>query len=192
VDEHPLLEAEGQKEPRDWSPDGRYILYLDREPKGLCRIGLTALPLFGERKPLTILEKTPRESPELRFSPDGRWLAFATNDTGRDEVFVTSFPTPSDKWQISTDGGVNPRWRGDGKELFYISLDGKLISVDIQGGKSFQAGAPKQLFETSLPSVIDFTYDVAADGQRFLMTLPPDTATRPLNLVVNRTSGLRR
>jgi Tol biopolymer transport system component len=193
--EHPLLEAEGQKLAADWTPDGRYVLFWDREPRGLRRVGLMALPLFGDRKPVTILERTAREDFSVRIAPDGRWIAFATDDSGRVEVYVTSFPNPVERWQLSTAGGTMPRWRKDGKELFYVSLDGKLMSVDIQGGKGFQAGIPKPLFEIAVPS--EFLhgygfYDVTADGQRFLMKLPADLSAPPLRLIASWTALLEK
>jgi Tol biopolymer transport system component len=191
--ERALLEGEGQRTAADWSPDGRFLLYWDRETGGQRRVGLSALPLSGERKPLTILERTTRQEFVARLSPDGRWLAYATDDTGRAEVFVTSFPAPAEKWQVSTDGGTMPRWRRDGRELFYVSLDGRLMSVDVPAGPTIRSGVPRLLFETLSPAMTatDF-YDVSSDGQRFLMTLPADQATRPLSVIVNWTAGLDR
>jgi Tol biopolymer transport system component len=191
--ERALLEGEGQRTAADWSPDGRFLLYWDRETGGQRRVGLSALPLSGERKPLTILERTTRQEFVARLSPDGRWLAYATDDTGRAEGFVTSFPAPAEKWQVSTDGGTMPRWRRDGRELFYVSLDGRLMSVDVPAGPTIRSGVPRLLFETLSPAMTatDF-YDVSSDGQRFLMTLPADQATRPLSVIVNWTAGLDR
>src|SRR5271154_1098687 len=118
VSEHPLLEAEGQKLVCDWSSDGRYLLYWEREPRGLGRFGLMALPMFGDRKPIVIMEPASREDFRAKFSPDGRWIAYATDEAGRSEVFVTSFPAATEKWQVSSAGGTMPYWRRDGRELF--------------------------------------------------------------------------
>jgi eukaryotic-like serine/threonine-protein kinase len=191
VTDHALIEAEGQKLASDWSPDGRYVLYWEREPRGLRRVGLMALPLFGDRKPIVVLEPTSREDFRAKFSPDGRWIAYASDEAGRSEVFVTSFPTPTDRRQISTAGGTMPHWRRDGRELFYVTLDGNLVSVPISVGKSVEAGVPRPLFETMAPGAAtsDF-YDVAADGQRFLLSLPADTSTPPLNVIVHWTVGV--
>jgi Tol biopolymer transport system component len=193
MNERPLLEAEGQKLAADWSPDGRYILYFDREPRGERRVGLSALPLFGDRKPLTVLERTHREDLAARFSPDGRWIAYAADDSGRSEVFVTDFPEATQRWQVSTEGGTQPRWRRDGRELFYTAPDGKIMSLEIGSGRTFQAGAPKALFETLPPWMAGFDfYDVASDGQKFLMNLPPNQSTPPLSLIVNWTAALKK
>ena len=193
INERPLLEAEGQKLAADWSPDGRYILYFDREPQGERRVGLSALPLFGDRKPLTVLERTRRQGVTARFSPDGNWIAYSVDDSGRDEVFVTDFPKSTERWQVSTQGGTQPNWRRDGRELFYAAPDGKLMSVEIGSGRTFQAGSPKALFETLPPWMAgpDF-YEFAADGQKLLMNLPPNQSTPPLSLIVNWTAALKK
>jgi dipeptidyl aminopeptidase/acylaminoacyl peptidase len=164
-----------------------------RQPGGLRQVGLLALPLSGDHKPLTILERTRRQDFTARLSPDGRWLAYGTDDSDRTEVFVTSFPAPTEKWQVSAEGVTMPRWRRDGRELLYVSLDGKLMGVDVEAGASFRGGVPKPLFESLPPAMVGAEfYDVAPDGQRFLMTLPADQATKPLNVIVNWTAGLDR
>jgi len=193
VDERPLLEAEGQKLANDWSPDGRYILYFDREPQGQRAIGLSALPLFGDRKPLTVVPRGRHNNIDARFSPDGSWIAYEIDDGGRPEIYVTDFPAAKARWQVSTEGGLQPRWRRDGRELFYVAPDGKLMSVAIEPGRSFQAGVPKLLFETLTPwSAGPSFYDIAADGQKFLMNLPPNQSAPPLSLIVNWTAALKR
>jgi Tol biopolymer transport system component len=156
-------------------------------------MGLSALPLFGDRKPLTVIGRAHRDDFAARFSPDGRWIAYAVDDSGRSEVFVTDFPEGTQRWQVSTDGGTQPRWRRDGRELFYAAPDGKIMSVEIGSGRTFQAGAPKVLFETLSPWMAGFDfYDVAPDGQRFLMNLPPSQSTPPLSLIVNWTAALKK
>jgi Tol biopolymer transport system component len=194
VDEHALVEAEGQKLVADWSPDGRYILYWEREPAGERRVALKALPLFGDRKPVTVMGLAARDSFQARVSPDGKWIAFCVDDAGRSEIYVTSFPAPAEKWQISSSGGVAPRWRRDGRELFYLSSDGKLMAAEIDTTKgSVKAGVPRVLFETLPPSMIGAEFfDAAPDGQRFLMSLPPDQSTPPLSLVVHWTAALKK
>ncbi len=192
--EEPLLEAEGQKLPDDWSPDGRYIAFESREPRGDRHVDLAILPLFGDRKPITLLRRTNNPG-EARFSPDGRWIAYSTEEGGRYEVYVSTYPNPGGRWQISTAGGSQPRWRRDAKELFYLAADGKLMSVEIKSGASFEAGVPQFLFEPRLPRVSGFfnLYDVSADGQKFLMTTPVGEGTSlPIDLIVNWTAALKR
>jgi Tol biopolymer transport system component len=187
-----VLEGEGQRLASDWSSDGRYILYFDREPRGLRRIGLMALPMFGDRKPIVVLERTQREDLSARFSRDGRWIAYSADDSGRPEVYVIPFPPGPDSWQVSTSGGSKPVWRRDGKELYYVAADGKLMAVDVAPGPRFTAGPPRVLFDTGSSIFGPAIVDVASDGQRFLVTLPADASTPPLNLVVNWTSAVRR
>jgi Tol biopolymer transport system component len=172
--------------PRDWSADGRHILYESwqgtRSPTGLG-----VVPLFGDRKPepLTLRGHAEREG---RFSPDGRLIAYQSDESGRNEIFVQTFPLSAAKWQISTSGGGVPRWRRDGKELFYIRSDGWLMAAAVNSGPSFQVGTARPLFQTNETSLftggIDH-YAVSADGQRFLLNVLPPTALSPLTVLVN-------
>ncbi|MGH7411833.1 MAG: TolB family protein [Candidatus Methylomirabilis sp.] len=120
------------------------------------------------------------------FSPDGRWIAYISNDQGRYEVYVQTFPASGGKWQVSTNGGVYPHWRSDGKALFYLSSDNKLMAVEVKPGSSFEAGAPKALFDLA-PLRAGFNiYAVTADGQRFLfVTQGEATANLQYTVVVN-------
>jgi Tol biopolymer transport system component len=192
-----LLSSDSPPRPRDWSMDGRFIVY---QPQGTkTGFDVWALPLEGERKPFPVLQ-TPFFDGSPRLSPDGRWLAYYSTESGRGEVYVTTFPTPGAKWQISTSGGGQPVWRRDGKELYYVAADDKLMAVAVQGGAAsaagFTAGAPQALFELPLPfgSVLntDF-YNASADGQRFLVNTPVGEATAaPLTVVVNWTAEVKR
>ncbi|MBI1955862.1 MAG: PD40 domain-containing protein, partial [Acidobacteria bacterium] len=177
----------------DWSLDGRFITY--RPSAGIY---IWVLPLFGDRKPFSYLQ------PEFgvassQISPDGKWLAYRSNESGRWEGFVQSFPKPGAKWQVSANGGAQPRWRRDGKELFYIALDGKLMAVPIKGEESLEIGTPQALFETrtaggasALPTSLA-QYDVSSDGQRFLMNVGPEAAsTIPITVVLNWLAGVKR
>jgi hypothetical protein len=104
-------------------------------------------------------------------SPDGRWIAYTSDETGNPEVYVQSFPTPGGKWQISTSGGADPRWRRDGRELFFISSDRKLMAVEVKSDSVFQAGLPRELFATGVSGLVDVRthYAVTTDGRRFLV-----------------------
>jgi len=177
----------------DWSRDGRFLVYTIADPK--TKWDLWLLPLEGERKPVPFLQTQFNEM-EAQFSPDGRWMAYSADESGRFEVYVQPIPPSGGKWQISTAGGYQPRWRRDGKELFYLAADRKLMSVAVKAGTSFEAGVPQALFETrSLPflTTLPRTWDVTADGQRFLInTTLADQAQTPLTVVVNWQQGVKK
>jgi Tol biopolymer transport system component len=165
----------------DWSPDGRFILYADRNPD--TNWDLWVLPLGGERKPFPFLRTRFREM-LATFSPDGRCVAFVSEESGRPEVYVQPFQHPGEKHRVSTAGGSLPRWRRDGKELFYVSHDNQLMAVPVQLGASFESGTPKALFSIEASESAEISYDVAADGQRFIINSPiPGTAAPPTVLL---------
>ena len=179
----------GFNAPFDWSSDGRFILYSQNEPT--TQSDMWVLPLFGEQKPFAFLQ-TQFDEKFARFSPDGRWVAFISNESGRDEIYVTRFDQPGEKWRISTAGGRSPQWRRDGKELFYLAADKKLMSVIIKSGaETFEAGAPTALFK--IDSILEGDYDVTADGQRFLINSSLAGArSLPFTVVLNWTTQLKR
>jgi Tol biopolymer transport system component len=150
------------------------------------------LPLHGDRKPFPVVA-TSFEEKDAQFSPDGRWIAYQSNETGRFEIYVQPFPGPGRKELVSTNGGAQVRWRRDGRELFYIALDGRLIAVPIRfapNGQTFEAGAALPLFATSVGGAVQGRdrqqYVVSADGQRFLMSiLPEDQSPSPITVVLN-------
>ena len=125
-----------------------------------------------------------------RFSPDGHWIAYSSNESGTDQIFVQSFPPSGGKWQVSVNGGNQASWRQDGKELFFDTPDGKLMAVDVKLGSTFEAGIPRALFDIPAPFV--GRYVVNPDGQRFLF---PFTATPAegvtLTVVLNWTADLK-
>jgi hypothetical protein len=134
-----------------------------------------------------------------RLSPDVRWVAYASDESGRDEVYVRPFPSGDGQWQISSAGGTDPRWRGDGKELFFIEADGNMmaasVSADTDGARlEFRPASPRQLFDTRVralsPTVPFWSYDVTPDGTRFLVASPVDSSPT-LNVVVNWTTALK-
>jgi Tol biopolymer transport system component len=153
-----------------------------------------------DRKPKLYL-KTDFDENQGQFSPDGRFVAFTSNASGRDEIYVQPFPTASDgKWTVSKGGGIAPRWRGDGKELFYISSDSKMMSVEVSNKPVFKLGIPKALFETSMfggPSARNvIRYDVTSDGKKFLInnvTAEGNPAPlSPITVVMNWTALLKK
>jgi Tol biopolymer transport system component len=151
--------------------------------------GLFQLPPSGERKPVPLL-KADFGASALRVSSDGRWVAYESKETGRREIYVAAYPDFNERRQVSKDGGVNPQWRKDGKELFYLGLDGKLISVDVRTGGRLEAGAPKVLFQTPV-DLNSPEYCVSGDGRKFLFAEAVD-ASKSFAIVLNWNSGLKR
>jgi hypothetical protein len=182
-----IWEGIGLRYPDSFSPDGRLLTYHDGRTIGM-------VPLTGGAKMYPWLE-TPSSKDEPHFSPDGRWIAYNSNESGQIDVYVQAFPGPGQKVRVSTDGGGAPRWRADGRELFYLKPDGMLMAASVNVGTTFEAGIPKPLFQTPIADVqlgLD-QYDVTADGQRFLVLQPTDrTNQTPITVVVNWTSGLTR
>jgi Tol biopolymer transport system component len=170
----------------DWSRDGKYML-LWREDR-LWYLG----PGDTQARPLASAGRFVRHA---RFSPDGRWIAYSSNRVGSWEVYVSSFPDGSSTWQVSKSGGQEPRWRRDGKELFYLAPDGSMMAVPVKTGSSFEAGPPAILFQIhprQPRSALDLiTYDVTADGKKFLVNTKVDEPNAaPLSVILNWSSQL--
>jgi serine/threonine protein kinase/Tol biopolymer transport system component len=172
----------------DWSRDGKYVLF--KKGNELWYLS------WPERvaKPLLQAKWTVRNA---QFSPDGRSMAYASNETGNMEVYVSPFPSANGKWQVSSAGGQEPRWRQDGKELFYLSSEGKMMAVAVTTGASFEAGSPAALFQTHRRQPVSsqdvFSYDVSGDGQRFLIPTKVDEANAaPLSILLNWASGMEK
>jgi len=182
--------------PVSWSRDGRYIVF-SRFKTGGAGVDTWLLTLGGEPKASPLIE-SPFDKAQARISPDGRWITYVTNDSGTYQVVVQSFPDPNGgRWQITAQGGIEPKWKHDGRELYYLALDGKLMAVPVNPDRTFQAGSPTVLFQTPLvvnrgQSPRDRRYDVAPDG-RFLIAVPTAVATQqPVTVVVNWTASLNR
>jgi serine/threonine-protein kinase len=198
--EQRLLDERGMQSVVSWSPDGGHILYVDQFPD--TAMDVLALPLAGERKPVPVARsKFVEGSP--KFSPDGRWLAYCSNESGRPEVFVQPFPGPGPKIQISSDGGSDPVWRRQGGELYYRNAD-RMMAVDVRTEPTFSAGRPRVLWEghyshgmsssCGQPGVTSFNYDVTPDGKRFLMVKEPhqDVSSNRIVVVLNWFEELKR
>jgi Tol biopolymer transport system component len=185
-----LLEDKLDKSPAKWSPDSRFILY--ESFGGPTGGDVFVLPLFGERKPYPLVQTQFNDIPG-EFSPDGRWVAYFSNESGKYEVYVVPFPEISGKWQITTSGGTYARWSHNGTELFYVAPDNKLMAAAVNGkGASFETGAVKPLFEVQAARAT-FSYDVSADGQRFLINSAPEQAApAPITVVLNWIAGLKK
>ena len=201
--EERLVDSPNTKQPQDWSADGRWLLYYENTPT--TGRDLWALDMTSPDRPSTrsgrpepveghtsrVVANTPAEEGQVAFSPDGRWVAYQTNESGRFEVVVQPFPDAGGKWQVSTAGGVAPRWRADGKELYFLAPDATLMAVPVTAaGTSFEAGTPVALFPTRIVGGGNVTinrpqYAVARDG-RFLINQPvADAAATPITLLMN-------
>jgi Tol biopolymer transport system component len=188
--EEPLLATPLSKVPLDWSRDSRFLLYLVVDPK-TASADLWALRLADGRKSFPVVQ-TPFNENWGQFSPDGKWVAFQSNASGRVEVYIQSFPGPGPSIRVSTTGGAQARWRPDGKELFYIGLDGRLMAVSITVAASgdVEPGVPVPLFAThiggALLGSLRQNYMVSPDGQRFLMnTVVSEGPASPITLILN-------
>ena len=173
-----LLQTPAAKGLADWSRDGRYIVYRSN-------LHLWVLPLFGSRTPSPFL-KTPGDELQARISPDGRWLAYSSNESGRWETYVQSFPTAGTKHVVSTAGGAEPLWRADGRELFFVAPDNTLMSTTVTPGPTWQSTEPKPLFKAALNGELMLfrsRYQVTPDGNRILMDVTDDP--QEVSLVIN-------
>ena len=177
-----LIESSDAKLVYDWSPDGRFLLYAVQDPQ--TTNDLWVVPLTGDQKPLPVA-RTPFAEQGGRFSPDGRWIAYSTNESGRNEVYVQPFPGPGSRIQMSTAGGQAPQWRRDGRELTYLAPDDRVMALPLEvTGSTLRPGAPVGLF-TAPPG----GFVMSSDGQRFLVsTVTAEPA--PITLLLNW-AGLR-
>jgi Tol biopolymer transport system component/predicted Ser/Thr protein kinase len=199
--ERKIAQTASIKYMNDWSRDGRFLVFTELSVStGFAGLSILPDPLgSGESKPTVLTDPRFRESLGS-FSPDSRWLAFVTDESTSPEIYVRPFP-PGDgrsgRWRVSSAGGTEPRWRADGKEMYYISADGKLMAVDVTAAPTapvFQSGVPHALFAAQISgSNFTFGYDVTRDGKRFLMTVPSAHGTpTPMTLVLNWQSTLRK
>ena len=200
-EERILTDVQQDGAPVSWSPDGRFLLYLVTADG--VRFDVWAAPLYDDRKPFSLLASSFNES-WATFSPDGRWIAYQSNESGRDEVYVIPFSgsltsgRTAGKWQVSARGGETPTWRGDGQELFYVSPAGTLMATVVDGrGATFTIGDERPLFTIPAGAPVRLRYAAASDGQRFLTIAPtepstPSPETPPTVVVVNWTAALEK
>ena len=187
----PLLVNADEKYVSDWSPDGRHILFTSRGSSNTAW-DISAVPVDGDRKPFTVV-RTPFSEMWATFSPDGKYIAYQSNESGRAEIYVHEFPEARNKWQVSTGGGMEPHWRGDGRELFYRSGP-RIIAVPVQSGATLTVGTPVVLFQTRFSTItVRGRYRPAPDGQRFIVLGPLGReAEQPPVVVLNWTAALPR
>jgi len=183
-----FVHDEFNKIPNDWSRDGRYLLYSRGTDLWFVTFPEIKSSLF--LKAVSILRNG-------QFSPDGKWVAYASNETGKWEIYVTSFPDARGKWQVSAGGGEQPRWRGDGRELFFLSSESKMMAAPVTTGGNFDAGTPVALFQATPRQPVStndlFAYDVSRDGQRFLIATQMTQAEgTPMSVVVNWPAKLNK
>ena len=183
----------------DWSRDGRYLLYQQDDPT--TRFDLWILSLASGDRTSTSFVRTPFDETQGQFSPDGRYIAYTSNESKRPEVYIQTFPASARRWQVSSGGGLQPRWRRDGKELFYVGPNGILMATPIVSSSGgLEPGVPKTLFEHAVLAVDRpassspaYSYDVTADGERFLLAVASNgSEVQAITVVVNWASGLRK
>jgi serine/threonine protein kinase len=199
--EQPILVSDTEKEPADWSRDGKFLLYLSSRITGDVTSGpvglgdLWALPLNGEGKPFLFLSGSGARIGPARFSPDGRWVAYESNAGGSSQIYITSFPDHRGIWQVSTEGGVFPVWGPAGKELFFLNQDKLYIAEIAEQNGVPKPGSPKLLFDAHGvgPGNVTNPFDVDGAGKKFLfISSVENTSTRPLTLVTNWTTTLSK
>jgi Tol biopolymer transport system component len=191
-----LLSTPQNKSASDWSPDGRFLLFRSVDP--VTSHDLWALPLDGDRKPFPVVRTNFVEA-FGQFSPDGKWVAYQSNESGRPEVYAQPFPGPGPKLQISTNDGAQMRWRRDGRELFYLALDSRMMAVPIRptaNGEGLVPGEPVPLFTTRVGDIMglqagyNLSYVISPDGRRFLMnTVVEEPAFAPITVILNWKPG---
>jgi len=186
-----LFESAENKVPTSLSPDGRFLAFTNTDTKANTKQDIWILPLFGERKAYAFLQ-TPFDEFGAQFSPDGRWLAYVSDELGTTQVYIAPFPGPGGKWQVSKSGGTEPCWRADGKELYFVAPDGKLTAVEVTArDATVEIGIAQALFETRMFYSPGTHYDVTRDGKRFLVDMAGEGSI-PIMLMVNWTAELKR
>ena len=175
-----------------WSPDGKYLTYIRGD--GEKMVSLWIVPVAGDAKPVAIVQPPSPQSDinSYRVSPDSRWVAYVSDESGVQEIYITSFPGGQGKWKVSSNGGAYPAWRADGKELFYQSLANDFFACPIaMKGSEIEVGTPQRLFNTSAPG-IGISFDVSADGKRLLINHAEEEAQAPLQLLTNWPAELKK
>ena len=192
--EQALIEGDAALQiPLSISPDKHYLVYMRLSADRKTGTDIWAVPLVGERKPFPIVQ-TVFDDREAEISPDGKWMAYQNNESGSSEVYVTGFPSGGPKWQASTNGGTHPKWRRDGKELFFIDPADNMMAVDVNSdGKVARMGTPHVLFHATGVQTQQGPYAVSADGKKFLVNSGDiKEESQPLTLVQNWTADLKK
>ncbi len=190
-----LVRTPGLAVPKSWSPDGRFIIYaqINRETGA----DLLAIPAEPDAKPFVVAE-SPATEDQGQFSPDGHWVAYTSNESGQSEIYVIPFPPTAGggKWMVSSAGGVMARWARNGKELFYVAPDNTMMSVEVETSGAFHAGTPRPLFQTDMLDTGirtgPISWDLAPDGQRFLIITPSSDVVSSVTVEMNWWTGQQK
>ena len=187
--EETIFRSAGLPGPIEWHPGGEFLVVARSIETGL---NLLLVPLTGDRKARPLLDERVRR--QLRFSPDGRFFLYASDESGQHEVYLRRFPPTSERWQVSQGGGAEPYWRADGREVYFMDRDRTLTAVYIRTSPAIEVGTPEALFATATRFVADYrsTYVVTGDGQRFLVNVPVDPARPTMALIENALAGADR
>ncbi len=193
-----LLDNHGVGEPMSFfspqlSPDGKYLVHTEQQGPNIT--GIYATPLTGGEKPITVVKPGSELTRivQYRLSPDGRWLAYSSTESGREEVYVTHFPSGEGRWQVSQNGGTFPVWRGDSKEIWYLGSDSVLYAaaVSVNGGE-FELAPVHPMFQVTYTSPVGTPFDVFPDGQKVVLSAFPESVPTPMVLVTNWTSEVKK
>jgi Tol biopolymer transport system component len=189
ADNQLLLRSDADDIPMSWSPDSTSVLFLRFKTTARATVWLLSV---ADRQAKPLLESQAFDYGSAEFSPNGRFIAYDSNESGRNEVYVQTFPPSGQKWVISNGGGSLPLWRRDGKELFYLTQDGKVMSAEMKSDSTFDSVVTKQLFQTQFKRAPGIPYAVTNDGSRFLINTPAEANTAaPLVVVLNWTATLK-
>jgi serine/threonine protein kinase/Tol biopolymer transport system component len=189
-DEQLLLQEHSDDIPTSWSRDGKYILFMRFQGRPHTGVWLLSL---DDRKAKPLLQSDAFELSAAVFSPNGRFIAYTSEETGRSEVYVQRFPLSGEKWVISSGGGFLPQWRDDGKELFYLTAGGKVMSAELKSDSAFDSLVTKSLFQIDIKRAPGYPYAVAPDGSRFLVNTPADGSNPvPMMVVLNWPATLKK
>jgi serine/threonine protein kinase/Tol biopolymer transport system component len=189
-----LLSSDADKYVTDWSPDGRFIAFMSSDSKTKTAVDIWTLAMDGSGEASALIQ-TPFSEGNATFSPDGRWLAYQSAESGKLEVYITTFPAPAGKWQVSQGGGMEPRWRRDGARLYFRTADGTLMEAAVGAkGAALEVGTPRAVSKVRIAEVAPrlWGYDVSPRDGRLLVLRPEQVESTPLTLVTNWPAALRR